>query len=274
MYTLAHSPLDRSSSLPLYHQLHVHLRKRILGGEWKAGDLFPRDVDLEQMYGVSRITVRKALDALVDENLIARQRGRGTFVTDPSYRSEAGNLFSFTDEMKRRGLKPSSEVLDIQYRPVSEHTAEQLGVEVGEELAGLSRLRLGDGEPQCVEKVWLVHRYCPRILDHHDFSKASLTEVLEEIYHIRLSRAVQTVSALIPTRTIAKQLELRGNQPVLFVERVTYSQADIPIDYRRIYYRADRYALKQEVHKDGMRFLTVSDVTHTMREGSEGKGVN
>ena len=263
-----HSPIDRSSSLPLYHQLYVHLRTRILGGEWQTGELFPRDADLEETYGVSRITVRKAVDMLVNENFVVRQRGRGTFVSNPGLQADVDNLFSFRDEMKRRGLKPGSKVLGTNYHPVSAHTAEQLGIAVGTELAELSRLQLGDGEPQCVEKTYLVHRYCQGILENHDFVKASLAEVLEKAYHIRLTRAVQTVSALIPAKSIADALELRRNQPVLFVERISYSQADIPIDYRRIYYRADRYALRQEVHKDGDPFLTVSEVTMTMREGS------
>jgi len=266
-FVMSHTPIDRSSSLPLYHQLYVHLRARILRGEWEAGELFPKDADLEEAYGVSRITVRKAVDMLVNENFVVRQRGRGTFVSNPGLQADVNNLFSFRDEMKRRGLTPGSTILETKYSEVSKHTAELLGVAVGEQLAELHRLQLGNGEPQCVEKTYLVHRYCRGILEAHDFAKLSLTDILEQHYHIRLTRAVQTVSALIPTKTIAKQLGLGSHQPVLFVERVSYSQADIPIDYRRIYYRADRYALRQEVHKDSHPFLTVSDVTATVQEG-------
>jgi GntR family transcriptional regulator len=252
---IIHSAIDPASHIPLYHQLYLILRDKIVKGVWQPGDPFPKDSDLEAKYGVSRITVRRAVDTLVNENMVIRQRGRGSFVAVGGVKNVHNHLFSFDEEMHRRNLTPSTKIIALQYAPVSDLTASQLNIRVGEELAGLKRLRYGNGEPQCYEEVWLVHAYCSGILETHDFSRESLTHVLEEEYHLRLSKAEQTISAIIPTRQISKMLGLAGKQPVLFLERVSYSQRGVAIDYRRIYYRGDRFALHQVVNRDAAAIL-------------------
>lgn len=265
MDTPLHSPLDRNSSLSLYHQLYQHLRDRIIKGEWKPGDLFPKDADLEAEYQVSRITVRQALDLLVNENLVIRQRGKGSFVSNPINKTHAHNSFSFSEEMQRRDLTPATRVIDTLTAPVSALTAAQLQMEVGDELAIINRIRLANDEPQCLEQNFLVHQYCPGILTY-DFNKKSLSSVLEEHYHIKLTKAHQTISAIIPTKEVAKQLAMFKNQPVLYVERIIYSQANIPVEYRRLYYRADRFSLQSEIHREGMPLLTPNQLIKDQEE--------
>lgn len=265
MQDFYHSPLDRNANLPLYHQLYQHLRNRIVAGEWKTGDLFLRDSDLEIQYKVSRVTVRQALDMLVDENLIIRQRGRGTFVSNPGSNPQAHNSFSFSEEMQRRNHTASTRVLWTLTAPVSQLTADQLHMSVGDDLAIISRIRLADGEPQCLEQNFLVHRYCQGILNH-DFNKESLSTVLETTYHIKLTRAHQTVSAIIPSKEIAAHLQMFKDQPVLYVQRIIYSQANIPVEYRRIYYRADRFALQYEVQREGMHLLDPNQLLDDINE--------
>lgn len=268
MQDFHHSPLDRNANLPLYHQLYQHLRDRIVAGEWKPGDLFPKDADLEIQYKVSRVTVRQALDLLVNENLVIRQRGRGTFVSNPKNMPHAHNSFSFSEEMTRRNLTPSTRVLSTLIAPVSKLTADQLRIEVGDELAIINRIRLANHEPQCLEQNFLVHRYCPGILNY-DFNSESLSTVLETNYHIKLTKAYQTVSAIIPNKEVAGQLQMFKDQPVLYVERVIYSQANIPIEYRRIYYRADRFALQYEMHREGLPLLKPSQLLDGTKEQTQ-----
>jgi GntR family transcriptional regulator len=126
--------INRNSKLPLYHQLYEILRSNITRGEWQPGDMIPPESELIDRYQVSRTTVRQVLDMLVNEGLIYRQRGRGTFVAHPTVEQALVRIISFTEDMRQRGFKP------------------------GEELARLERLRLADDEPMSIEDSYLVSR--------------------------------------------------------------------------------------------------------------------
>jgi GntR family transcriptional regulator len=242
----AGTALNPKSKLPLYHQLYELLTTKIRNGEWKPGDLLPTEFALIEQYGVSRITVRKVLDLLSSEGLILRERGRGTFVAHPQLEHGMTRIVSFTDDMRQRGFTPRTKVLFSGLVPAPDAVAEALGVAVGEEMVRLDRLRLADDEPMCVEESWLVHRYLPGILDH-DLSGQSLREVKQATYGIRWSRARQKIRAIPAPAKIAAPLAIKTGSPLLSFERVSYSQDDIPMEFLRIYYRADRYVIHNEL---------------------------
>ena len=164
--------LDRESVIPLYHQLYEILRSHIDSGIWQPGDLIPPESELKRQYGVSQITVRQALNILVDNGLIYRRRGQGTFVAQRMITSNLTHIVNFADDMKQRGMEPHTEVLDTSISPVSKATAELLRVEVGEEIASVRRLRYANGEPLSIENSCLLHKYVPGILQY-DFSQQS-----------------------------------------------------------------------------------------------------
>ena len=121
--------INRQSKLPLYQQLYEMLRGNITRGEWKPGDLIPAESELIEQYGVSRITVRQVLDMLVQEGLIYRQRGRGSFVAHPTVEQVLQRLVSFTDDMRQRGFAPSTRTLfSSGLLPAPEDIARQLQV--------------------------------------------------------------------------------------------------------------------------------------------------
>ncbi|MBN1287624.1 MAG: GntR family transcriptional regulator [Anaerolineae bacterium] len=238
--------IRRDSKVPFYHQLYEILRHKIVRGEWHPGDILPTENDLLDTYRVSRSTVRQALDALVGEGLIYRQRGRGTFVAHPTVEQTLMRIVSFTDDMYQRGMKPSTEVLVSELVPAPEDIARQLDVEPGEELTYLERLRLADDEPMSIEASYLVHRYCPGILND-DYSKKPLRLTLEEKYNIRLVYAKQTIRAVNASRRLAGKLGIPVNAALLAIERVSYSKENIPVEFIRFYHRGDRYLLYNEL---------------------------
>jgi GntR family transcriptional regulator len=240
------SSLNPRSLLPLYHQLFELLHHEITSGRWKPGDKIPAELELVSRYGVSRITVRKVLDLLAREGLIVRERGRGTHVAHLRLEHGLARVVSFTDDMRQRGFKAGTKVLFSGLQPAPESIARELGVPEGTELARLDRLRLADGEPMCIEQSYLVHRLLPGILDH-DFSARSLREVKVGEYSIRWSRARQTIQAVLATPELAHVLAVKPNAALLFIERVSYSQEDVPVEFLRVYYRADRYILYSEL---------------------------
>jgi len=230
----------------LYQQLFELMHHEITAGRWKPGDLIPPEAELVRRYRVSRITVRKMLDLLVREGLIVRERGRGTHVALPRLEHGLSRIVSFTDDMRQRGFQTGTKVLFSGLLPAPESIARALGIEAGTELARLDRLRLADGEPMCVEQSYLVHRLLPGILDH-DFSTQSLREVKVGEYGIRWSRARQTIQAILSAPELAHVLSVKPNAPLLYIERVSYSQDDVPVEFLRVYYRADRYVLYNEL---------------------------
>lgn len=236
----------RDSKLPFYHQLYEILRQNIVRGEWQPDDMLPSEVELMERYNVSRITVRQALDELVNEGLIYRQRGRGTFVAHPTVDQALTRIISFTEDMRQRGFTPGTEVLFSGLEPASPEVAEKLQLEPGAELVRLDRLRLADNEPMSIEESHLVHRTCPGILQH-DYAANPLREVLERHYGIRLVRAKQIIRAIAAPRKIADKLSIPANIPLLYIERISYSQQNIPIEFLRLYHRGDRYVLYNEL---------------------------
>jgi GntR family transcriptional regulator len=245
-YNIEAPRIIRSSRLPLYQQLYDILRDKIHRGEWEPGDVIPPESELMDQYGVSRTTVRQTLDMLVNENLIYREQGRGTFVAQPTVEQALVRIISFTDDMRRRGREPGTEVLSSRLIPASQEIAQRLGMKPGEELAYLKRLRLADGEPMSIEESHLVHRYCPGILDG-DYARRSLRQALEDRYGIRWSRATQTIRAIAATDDLSRALPIRRGAPLLYIERVSYSRQDVPVEFLRITYRSDRYVLYNEL---------------------------
>ena len=238
--------IDRNSKLPLYHQLYEILRARIVSGVWQPGAMIPPESELVQQYHVSRTTVRQVLDLLVREGLIFRQRGRGSFVAHPTVEQGLTRIISFTEDMRRRGMRPGTQVLSAELIGAPPDVAAHLQIAPGEELALLKRLRLADDEPMSIEESHLVHRYCPGVL-RHDYAAQPLRETLEREYGIRLVRARQTIRAIAAPSAIAHLLQVPVRAPLLYVERVSYTQGEVPVEYLRYYHRGDRYVLYTEL---------------------------
>jgi GntR family transcriptional regulator len=191
--------------------------------------------------------VRQVLDMLSNEGLIYRQQGRGTFVAHPTVEQALVRIISFTEDMRQRGVRPGTEVLSSGLIPAPQDIAEKLEIEPGEELARLERLRLADGEPMSIEESHLVHRYCPGVLEGN-YASNPLREALERDYGIRWTHAKQTIRAISASRNLARLLSVPPHSALLYIERVSYSQPNIPVEFLRIYYRGDRYTLYSELH--------------------------
>ncbi|MDD5367967.1 MAG: GntR family transcriptional regulator [Anaerolineaceae bacterium] len=239
--------INRKSKLPYYQQLYDILRKKIANGEWKPGDLIPPESSLIDQYQVSRNTVRNVLDMLVKEGRIYRQRGLGSFVAFPTFEEALVHIVNFTEDMRQRGFQPSSRILSCELIPAPEDIAEKLMVPAGEELACLRRLRIADDKPMSIEEASFVHRYCPGVLNRHDYTRVSLRESMEADYGIRWQRAKQAIRAINSTKEQAHLLGIPAGSALLFIERVAYSDQDIPMEFLRIYYSGDRYSLFNEL---------------------------
>jgi len=242
--------INKQSKVPYYHQLYEMMRDSIIDGELSPGQALPTEYELVERYSISRTTVRHAFDQLVNEGLVYRQSGRGTFVAHPTVEQGIGKITSFTEDMRQRGFTPGTEVLRTRLLLAPATIAEKLGVEAAEELALIIRLRLADDEPMSVEESYLRHGLCAGILAH-DYARRSLTRILELEYGIAILRARQVIQAIPATRSLAHMLSTKEGGPLLYIQRVSYTQSGEPIEYLRLYHRGDRYSLTTELIRQG-----------------------
>ena len=239
--------INRNIGMPLHQQIYSMAREKIRSGEWKEGQMIPSEPELMNQYGVSRIVIRQVLNRLVSEGLIYRQQGRGSYVAERRLEEGLTRIISFTEDMLQRGFSPKTQVLESGILPAPDYIALQLGIEKGSELVYLSRLRIANDEPMSIEESYLVHRMVPNVLDE-DYSHVPLRKILLNNYGVKIIRAKQVIRAIQATSLQAEWLTIPQKLPLLFIERVSFSDQDIPIEYLKIFFRSDRYSLFNELH--------------------------
>ncbi len=237
--------MDRRSPVPLYYQLKEIFRSWIISGEFGENGRFPSESELQERFGVSRMTVRRALSELVNEGFLIREQGRGSFVVRPRVQDQLRRLTSFTEDMQLRGLATESRILDFRLVH-DEEVARKMEIPQDEELVQLRRLRLVEGEAIAIQNAFIRHRFCPGILER-GLLEGSLYKTLEESYGLRLGRAIQTVEAKPADEYEARLLALEIGQPVLVLERLTFLADGNPIEYVRSIYHGDRYRFTVEL---------------------------
>lgn len=238
--------VSRSSKVPLYYQLYEILHEGLQQGRWQPEQQLPTEAELEAQYDVSRATVRQAFDLLVNQGWVYRRRGQGTFVSRPAFEQNLNRIVSFWQDMHQRGLKPGTRVLASELLPAGEQVADALAIELGEELASLVRLRLADDEPLSIEHSLLVHRYCPGVLNQ-DYENQSLRKTLADQYNMPIVAARQKIRAVAATDEQASLLSIEPNDPLLYIERISLTENELPVEFLRIHLRGDRYTFHSKL---------------------------
>jgi GntR family transcriptional regulator len=242
--------VSRASQIPLHHQVANDLRERIESGAWRPGQRIPGEQELTDLYGASRTTIRQALASLAQEGLISREPGRGSFVRDPTITAGPRNLTSFSQEMRARGLEPSSRVLSIGIEPADEQVAAKLDLPEGSSVVRLERLRFGNGEAIGLQVAFLPAGAFPGLADV-DFSKASLYGELERRYDTVVEEAEETYLATRIEAATARLLDVPDGAPGLMVERVAWAGGR-PVEFTRSVMRGDRYRVQVRLRHRGL----------------------
>ncbi|MGF1471296.1 MAG: GntR family transcriptional regulator [Rubrobacteraceae bacterium] len=230
----------RSSEGTLYHQLHSELVEQIESGKIGVGDRLPSEADLVRDYNVSRTTARRALDELRRQGVVWREPGRGTFLASPRLRSDLAYLYSFSEEIERWGYEPGASLISQKEIGADNTTAKRLGVEPGEKVLYVRRLRLADGQPIFVCDSCLPVTRFPELQDA-DYRSVSLRELFQKTVGRKVSQAQQWITAAAAPADIAGLLEIEPGTPVLKVERVTFVAGDEPIENVEAFFHPERY---------------------------------
>ena len=232
--------LNKDVPVPLYYQFKQFLLERIRSGVLAESECLPTEMTFVSTLGISRSTVRQAMDDLVNEGYLTREKGRGTFVCRPKI--EEGffqRLDSFNEEMRRKGLEPGTKVL-ASGRVISRPEINgRLNLSEESPLFHVSRLRLANDEPVVYLETWLPLSVLPG-LELVDFESSSLYEVLEQQYGLRVERAVRKIEAVAAKPAEAKLLGIKAGEPVCLVRSTAYLGDGTPIEYSVARYRGDR----------------------------------
>ncbi len=226
-----------------YLQMKAQMITAITSGHFKPHDRLPTQRALGQQYGLSHMSVRRALNELTSEGVIYSLPGKGIYVAEPKQEAELGALVSFTDDMQLRGLTASTRVLKAEIVGASTMLANMLRVVVGAPVVHLRRLRLADGEPMALQTTFLPAAYCPNLFDH-DLERESLYAVLRQHYGLHLAEGQRSVEALLASAEEAELLQITLPAALLVAEQLTYLADGAPIEFVRSVYRGDRYRLR------------------------------
>jgi GntR family transcriptional regulator len=225
--------------VPRYYEIEQALRTRI--AELKADDPLPSDAMLCEEFGVSRMTARNAVQRLTQEGLVYRVPGRGTFVAEPPVHRQAGNLLSFTEEMRRRGRMPSSRLLAREVREPRPAEASRLQLEPGDEVIAVRRLRVADDEPLAIEEAVFPASIAP-LIQRADLEHGSLHDTLVEGGHVpTMGRARLGAEAAGPDDALL--LDIAPGSPLLVEKRVIHDQDGRPLELCESRYAGARYGL-------------------------------
>ena len=239
---------DRSTPVPLYHQLKQWLTSRIVSGAFAPGAQLPGELELCEKFGVSRGVVRQALSELRYEGLVDRQRGRGTYVSIPkTAEGLISGLRGLADDAALRGVSIASKVLMLRETPAGPSVAFSLGLEPTDTVVELERVRAIDGEPHVLVMTYLPAAMVPGLVGRDLSGSESLYRILREEYGLAIVSSRRRVEATIAGAREARLLRIERGDPLLVLRSIGFTTGRRPFDYFIAYHRGDRSAFEAEL---------------------------
>jgi len=243
--------IDRQAATPLYLQLKELIAEEIRDGGLQPGDRVGSEAELEHAHQVSRITVRRAISALVQEGEVYRVPGKGTYVASPKLAPLAA-FTSFSENMVAQGRTPSYRVMVAEWVIPPPRARGELRLMHGERTFQLDRLLLADGMPMCLQHGYYPERLLgpiTNLLTPETLSATSLYQLLERRLGLKFGKAEETVEPAIPTREEVRQLGISRDIPVLVVNRLSYNISGESVETVKLVFRGDKYRYRVDLYR-------------------------
>lgn len=231
----------RTEGVPIYVQIRESLRAEITRGDLKRGEQLPSENELAARYSVSRMTIRQSIEELVDEGLLYRRHGVGTFVAFPHLQRDHTKLTSFFDKAESEGVKVQAKLLSLEVIPATPKVAEALDIPAGSRVIRVKTLRYADGAPITVHDAHIPHKLFPNLVNEN-LEVQHLWTLFEKAGY-RVKRAVQRLEAREASEEVAHLMKIKAGAPVLFKERTVYADDGTPVEFTYCYNRGDLYSL-------------------------------
>ncbi|WP_055668458.1 GntR family transcriptional regulator [Desnuesiella massiliensis] len=231
--------IDKSSPIPVYYQLKEAIKLKIAEGVWKVGQCIDSERELSETYGVSRMTIRQALGELVQEGILVREKGKGTFVCEPKVKQK--DMMSFSEIIQRTGMKLNTEVLEFETIDTPE---EMQDIFLFEHLYKINRMRIVEGERVANEIVYIPCDYCGYI--DKELLKGSLYKLLED-FGYTISHSESSIQALIMDEYYKNLFSVRENVPLIKTYSKNMNTDNKVIFIEEAVYRSDKYILEVNI---------------------------
>jgi len=243
--------MEFESGRPRHEQISDWLREQIEEGTYAPDEKLPSEKELGDRFDVSRVTVRRALQTLENEDYIYRRQGLGSFVQERRATQGLVRLTDFAQDMAQAGLEASSRVEHHAPESPPPDVAVRLQTD-GTKVMRLDRLRLGDGQPIAFDRTWLPMFYA-QLLEGHDLEHETIYQILETEYDIPVLRGRYRITAANAAAAVADPLGVDEGEALLLIERLSLTEGEKRIYFQRRYYRSDRVAYELELARDPSR---------------------
>ncbi|MEH7544868.1 MULTISPECIES: GntR family transcriptional regulator [Bacillaceae] len=230
--------MEKTSGTPYYEQIKSYFIEEIESKNLKHGDKLPSERELAERFNISRMTARHAISILEREGFVERIVGAGTFVTNKRIQMDFITFSSFTNVLLNKGLVPSTKMLEISKEKAKASVAKALEINTDEEIIIIKRLRLADGMPISIQVSHIPYKYCDGIEKHME-ENASVYEVLEKYYGIKLVKTKQFMRVSLSNEAESKLLNIRNESPCIFFEETTSDSLGRIIEFSQLTTRSD-----------------------------------
>ncbi len=259
--------MNEELNKPLYSRIQEYIAELILSGKLAPDTKIQSERDFSEDLGVSRMTVRRAITELVNEGLLERKHGSGTYVAKPKVTYESRELANYIQAMQGRNIATASQLLEFGQIVASRRLAESLAIEIGNPIYRVALLRFANRVPVILERVFIPCALCPNLEDW-DLEKSPVYDLLTDVYHIHPGRISQTVEAVAAADTVALQLRVEEDFPLLMVSRVIFGRdVEQPVVFSQDFLRGDYARIHTDTQLDEINSMLVRD-----RSGKEGSG--
>lgn len=230
------------SKEPLYYRVKRSLTERIRSGEFRLGDMLPSEDSLAEQYGVSRITVKRAVLDLAREGVVYRKQGKGTFVATPKIEEDIGHAVALLKPVPMHGGKRTHRLLSAAIISPEPGIAECLNIHEDERVVEVIRVKYADEQPIQLEQSYVPESVCPGLVEKIKASPATLMyEMLKEEYGIALMRAKLFIEPTVLTTRQARLLHAKMGLPAMLWQRITYTTGERPVELYKALVRGDRF---------------------------------
>lgn len=235
----AGTSLDRDAPTPLYVQLDEILRDRIASGEWAVNSRIPSENELNKQYGLSRMTVRQVLTQLVNEGMLFRVQGKGTFVAPTKISARSPAYTGIRQQLEDAGHRTSTTVVDTAVEPADRSVAGHLSIDLGDPVQRIARLRSVNDEPISLHISQVPLATAPGLLES-DPEGDQLCVILEREHGLRMGHVTETLESTRASSTEGALLRINPGEPLLLLRQEVSTPAGLPFEYTRILFRGDR----------------------------------
>lgn len=223
---------------PLYQQIKQLILQSLEGGEWKPGDTIPSELELAARYRVSQGTVRKAIDELAAGNLLVRRQGKGTFVATHAEQQVQYRFLRLKPDNGDNPTPGERQIIDCKRLRAPAEVARALGLRAGEPVLQVRRVLSFTGQPTILEEVWLPGGPFKGLTqDTLATDQGAMYALFETRFGVRMVRAEEKIKAVAADEQAAQQLQVATGSPLLYVERLAYTYNNVPMEWRRGWYR-------------------------------------